>query len=121
MNLTAVREYECVKGTTHHPDLMARAHSVRIESRPAAWELLIVLSRACNRPLCNVQWGKRNWARPNKEVLNLRLVDLTVGTVLHELAHLYAPQERNGRRRVFHGVEFVATLDLLLVVWDTQN
>lgn len=116
--LAEVCEYTFVKNSTRNLPLMLKAQRTGVDPLVARQVILLVGQR-CGRlaETPRVQWGERNWARPSKGVLNLNPVGLCVETVLHELAHIYAPPRRENGKNVHHHDEYVAMLDLLLDVW----
>lgn len=119
-------EYASVARATSQPLLLIEAHETSM-SKQDAEALLEILAEDCGRTRPKVTWGKRAWARPERNHIQLPQSghDLNVGTVVHEFAHLVAPEApRVAGRRRHHDAGFVAALDKLLAasysLWTTD-
>lgn len=113
----AGHEYSCVARTTRDPMLMIEANETSI-SKGDAEALAELMADDCGRARRKITWGKRAWAKPNENRIHLpeQGCCLNAGIVLHEFAHLVAPESPlvAGRYR-HHDAGFVAALDKLLV------
>lgn len=128
--LDNVCEYQSVKDMTQHPKLMQRAFGQVLLCRSEAMALIgKMVELYCEDPP-TVQWGEQsNWAIPEKNRIQLSLTELNVETVLHELAHLWAPEEYvkfseeddDVIQPIHHGKKFTRTLDFLLVAWNESR
>jgi hypothetical protein len=109
-------EYACVCRATRDPRLLLEAKLTKIKEADAAALLeLLAEQHGCEAP--NVTWGKRGWAKPRRRRIHLpKSPDLSVGTVVHEFAHLVAPPTGGPRPFRHHGPTFVENLDRLLVI-----
>lgn len=127
--LDNVCEYQSVKDMTQHPKLMQRAFGQVLLLRSEAMALIDKMVELFNEDSPIVRWGERiSWAIPERNEIQLNLKDLNIEVVLHELAHLWAPEEYvkfseedDVSQPIYHGKKFTRTLDLLLVAWDKSR
>lgn len=91
--LDNVCEYQSVKDMTQHPKLMQRAFGQVLLHRSEVSALIdkMVIILPVDSPI--IRWGEDNWAIPERNEIQLNLKDLNIEIVLHELAHLWAPEE----------------------------
>lgn len=113
---------------TQYPKLMQRAFGQVLLLRSEAMALIDKMVELHNEDSPAVQWGRDDWAIPEKNGIQLNLEDLNIEIVLHELAHLWAPkeymkfsEEDDVAQPIYHGKKFTRTLDSLLVAWNESR